>query len=127
MNSFKDKDNEAKTIISMHVSDSQLVHVRNCKSTAETWKILKDQFQRKSLVRRKDLRDKMSFMRMKEGDNALEFLDKMCRLRDQILEIGGTMQEDVFCEIVLGKLPPSSIACVQHKTRLRRSIYLGRK
>ena len=31
----------------------------------------------------------------------------MCRLRDQLLDMGGTMQEDVFCEIVLGKLLPS--------------------
>ena len=34
---FKDKDNEARAIISMHVSDSQLVHVRHCKSAAEAW------------------------------------------------------------------------------------------
>ena len=104
---FKDKDNEARAIISMHVSDSQLVHVRHCKSAAEAWEALKNQFQRKSLVRRIDLRDKISFMRMKEGESALEFLDTICRLRDQLLEMGGTMQEDVFCEIVLGKLPPS--------------------
>ena len=46
-------------------------------------------------------------MRMKMGENALEFLDTMCRLRDQLFEMGGTMQEDVFCEIMLGKLPSS--------------------
>ena len=31
----------------------------------------------------------MSYMRMQEGENALEFLDKMGRLRDQLLEMGG--------------------------------------
>ena len=104
---FKEKDNEARAIISMHVSDSQLIHVRNCRTAAGAWKTLKDQFQRKSLVRRIDLRDKISYTRMQEGDNALEFLDKICRLRDQLLEMGGTMSEQVFCEIVLGKLPSS--------------------
>ena len=104
---FKEKDDEARAIISIHVSDNQLIHVRNCKSAAEAWEALKNQYQRKSLVRRIDLRDKMSYMRMQEGENALEFLDKMCRLRDQLLEMGGLMPENVFCEIVLGKLPHS--------------------
>ena len=63
---------------------------------AEAWKALKHQFQRKSLVRRIYLRDKMSFMRMKGGENALEFFDTMIRLRDQLLEMRGNMQEDVF-------------------------------
>ncbi len=104
---FKEKDNETRAIISIHVSDNQLVHVRNCKSASEAWEALKNQFQRKSLVRRIDLRDKMSYMRMKEGENALDFLDQMCRLRDQLLEMGGSMPENDFCEIVLGKLPAS--------------------
>eukprot|EP00794_Sanderia_malayensis_P013261 gene13261-14625_t len=104
---FKEKDSEARAIISLHVSDNQLVHIRNCKSAEELWKLLKDRFQRKSLVKRIDLRDKISFTRMQEGDNALEFLDKMCRLKDELIEMGGMMEEQVFCEIVLGKLPSS--------------------
>ena len=57
---FKEKDDEARAIISIHGSDNQLIHVRNCKSAAEAWEALKNQYQRKSLVRRIDLRDKMS-------------------------------------------------------------------
>ena len=34
----------------------------------------------------------MSYMRMQEGDNALESLDEMCRLRDQLLEMGAWVQ-----------------------------------
>ena len=29
---------------------------------------------------------------------------KICRLRDQLLEIGSSMPENMLCEIVLGKL-----------------------
>ena len=84
--SCKDKDNKAQAIISMHVSDSQVIHVRHCKLAAEVWGALKNQFQRKSLVRRIDLRDKMYVMRMKEGENTLEFLDTIC-----LLEMEGSM------------------------------------
>ena len=51
---FKEKDDETRAITSIHVSDNQFVHVRNCKSAAETWKALKNQFQRKCLERRID-------------------------------------------------------------------------
>ena len=49
----------------------------------------------------------MSYLRMKKGENALEVLEKICRLRDQLLEIRGSMPENVFYEIVLGKFAPS--------------------
>ena len=41
---FKEKYNEAIAIISIHVSDSQLLHARNCKSAAEAWEALRNQF-----------------------------------------------------------------------------------
>eukprot|EP00794_Sanderia_malayensis_P002022 gene2022-2299_t len=62
---FKEKDSEARAIISLHVSDNQLVHIRNCKSAEEMWKLLKEQFQRKSPVKRINLKDKISFTRMR--------------------------------------------------------------
>ena len=38
----------------------------------------------------------MSYMRMQEGENALEVLDKMCRLRDQLLEMGARCPKIIF-------------------------------
>lgn len=93
---FKEKDDEARAIISIHMSDNQLIDDRNCKSTAEAWEAFKNQYQRKSLVWRIDLKDKISYMRMQEGENALEVLDKICRLRNQLLEMGGLSQKMYF-------------------------------
>ena len=73
---FKEGD-EARAIILIHVNDNQSVHVRNCKSAANKWKALKNQFQRKSLVRRIELREQMLYLRMQEGENALCFLDEI--------------------------------------------------
>ena len=44
----------------------------------------------------------MSYMRMQ-----VDFLDEKCRLIDHLLEMGGSMPKNDFCEIVLGKLPTS--------------------
>ena len=71
------------------------------------WKKLADQFEKKTLVTRLDLRRKLHSLRLKDGDSAQEHIKVMTELFDALSVAGETVSEEDRVVYLLASLPES--------------------
>lgn len=101
------KDKKALATICLSIKDSELVHVRTCKTSAEAWKKLGEVYETKGLARRLFLRRKFFTIQLQEGESMQEHINKVTTLAEQLEAIGATISDDDIAMTLLCSLPES--------------------
>lgn len=101
------KDKKALATICLSVKDSELVHVRSCKTSAEAWKKLEEVYETKGLARRLFLRRKFFTAQLQDGESMQEHINKVTTLSEQLEAIGAKISDEDIAMTLLCSLPQS--------------------
>jgi hypothetical protein len=101
---FDKEAHQAHAVICLAVEDSQLVHVRNSENAADAWKALKDQFNKVSLLQKVRLRQKYYGLRLQDGDDLTEHINKLKQLHDELRDLGAEIEDNELAMTLLGSL-----------------------
>ena len=80
--SQKVRDKKVLPTIYLSVKDSELVHVRACKTAAEAWQKLAEVYENKGLARKLFLRCKFFTLQLHEGDSMQQHINKAMTLAE---------------------------------------------
>ena len=105
--SWKVRDRKALATICLSVKDSELVHVRTCKTSAEAWKKLAEVYETKGLARKLFLRRKFFTIQLQERDSMQQHINKVMTLAEQLEGIGAPVNDEDIAMTLLCSLPES--------------------
>ena len=74
---YNRREKKAFAILALNHSDSQLSHIRSCKTSTEAWATLCNIHEAKSLANILFLRPKFFTIKMEEDDDMLEHINKV--------------------------------------------------
>ena len=97
----------AKGLIRLCLTDSILINVHEEPFGKRLWKKLSEIYQAKLLVNKIFLRKKLYSLRMEEGGQIFEHLERFNMLVTQLTSVGVPMDEEERCQILLCSLPDS--------------------
>ena len=103
--SFDKRDRKALATIVLNLEDSQLLHIRSCKSSAEAWSKLEEVFETKSLANRLFLRRKFFTAQMDEANSMISHINKVRSMAQQLEAIGAEVREEDIVMTLLSSLP----------------------
>jgi hypothetical protein len=98
-------DTAARAIIVLALADSLLSVVRSCTTAKETWDVLADRFNSRSLSNVVFLRRKFINARMHKGDSMGAHLGKVKDLYHRLCSIGANIPESDLVLVILSSLP----------------------
>lgn len=101
------REKKAFAILALNLSDSQLSHIRSCKTPAEAWAKLCNIHEAKSLVNILFLRRKFFTIKMEENDDMLAHINKVKALADQLNGADVNITDGDIVMTLLESLPPS--------------------
>ena len=107
MQAYLRREKKAFAILALNLSDSQLAHIRSCKTPAEAWAKLCNIHEAKSLANILYLRRKFFTVKMEEEDDMLAHINKVKALADQLNGANVTITEGDIVMTLLESLPPS--------------------
>lgn len=102
---WKKRDNKALATICLSVEDSQLVHVKDARSSFEAWSSLKNHHEKSSLANRLFLRKRMYSTRLERGGNMEEHISSVVMLADQLRNSGDKISDAEVVTVLLCSLP----------------------
>jgi gag-polypeptide of LTR copia-type len=125
------KDKKALATISLTIKDSELVHVRTCKSSSEAWKKLAEVYETKGLARRLYLRRKFFTMQFQDnGEESMqEHINNATILAEQLDAIGAPVTDEDIAMTLLSSLPESYenlIVALESKTEISAEFVRSR-
>ena len=100
-------DRKAKGLIKLCLVDSILINFHEEPTIKNPWKKLSEIYQEKLLVNKIFLSNKLYSLRMEEGGQISEHLEKFNMLVTQLTSVGVLMDEEERCQILLCLLPDS--------------------
>jgi len=83
------KDNQAFTIITLNIKDSQIPHIQDCTTAKEVWNALKKVHQGIRANGRMVLMQRLWALRMCDGDNLAKHLNQFRELANQVQGLSG--------------------------------------
>lgn len=93
---FTKRDNQALAQIILTLSNAQLVHVRNAKSSHDAWTNICSAFQAKGLAAKVYLRRQFFTIKFQDGSSMQDHLNKVRDLADQLAEMeAGVSDQDL--------------------------------
>ena len=95
------------TIIATSLLDKELVHIKGCKGLAEAWRMLCIIHVTKSLSNILFIRRKFFTIKMDEGTDILDHINKVKSLANQLTCLEVPMKEEDVVITLLDSLPPS--------------------
>jgi hypothetical protein len=99
------RSRKALAIICLAISDSQLVHVRHCKTAREAWVRLSEVHQARGLAARLFLRRKFFTLQMASGTAMQDHIAKVTMMAEQLSAIGAPVQQEDIVMVLLCSLP----------------------
>jgi hypothetical protein len=72
----------------MYVKDNIILHIRECKTSHETWETLKGLYETMNTNRVLFLKSKLLSIKMEENENISKFLSRIKELKDKLGDIG---------------------------------------
>lgn len=85
---WEKRENKAKVFLRMSVKDNIIPHIRDCKTSKETWDILKGLYQTANTNRVLFLKSKLLSIKMEENENVTNFISRIKDLKDKLGDIG---------------------------------------
>ena len=98
---------KALAIIAMNLVDKEMLHIKGCTGPAEAWETLCNIHETKSLSNILFLRRKFFTIKMEEGTDILEHINKVKSLADQLLVLEVPLRGEDVVMTLLDSLPPS--------------------
>lgn len=100
-------DRNARALICLNISDSQIAHVRHSKSAKETYDQLKSVHERVNLTNKLYLLRKLYSIKYVESVKMQEHINSVLELAEKLRSIGEVIQDDNLIAILLCSLPNS--------------------
>lgn len=104
---FADLDQKALASITLNVKASQLVHIKNCKTSNEAWLKLEKLYEHKGPARKVSLFKKLLHTKASETHSIKEHVETFMDVVEKLQELKITIQEEVITIILLCSLPSS--------------------
>ncbi len=104
---WEEKDRLALSLIRACVSPSILDLVLGCKTSADAWKALSANFEKKGLMELISVRRKLLQAQYSDGDDLEEWLREMSKLRTRLSTLGNPMPDKEFSITLITGLPGS--------------------
>ena len=95
------RENKAKVLLRMSVKDSIIPHIREAKTSAETWTTLKDLYETSNTNRLLFLKTKLLGMKMDANESVSSFLGRLKEVKDKLGDIGEKVSSTDLVTITL--------------------------
>jgi hypothetical protein len=82
------RETKMKVLLRMSVKDNIIPHIRECKTSHETWETLKGLYETTNTNRVLFLKSKLLSIKMGENENISNFLSRIKDLKDKLGDIG---------------------------------------
>ena len=100
-------DGRVKSILLFSISDSQLIHIRKCTTSYETWNVLKQHHQKSSLFSKVILFKKICQTVYDDNESMVDHINNMKGLFDKLTLIGEEVSDSMIVAFLLSSLPES--------------------
>jgi hypothetical protein len=104
---FKKNQARAKRITFDSVKDNIMPVIAPLKTAKECFDTLFNLYEKKAPSQKRVLKNKLRTLKMEKDDTIASFFTKISQLRDQLLVIGITIDDDDLIQTVVDGLPPS--------------------
>jgi hypothetical protein len=100
-------DQKALATICLAIGDSELIHVRMCRTSAEAWIKLQTTFVQKGLSRQIYLRRQLYTLKLSEGDTIQQHINRLGEIVEQLANVGIETTDSDIAMSLLASLPES--------------------
>ena len=104
---FKKNQAKAKRIIFDSLKDSIMLVVAPLKTIKECFDTLTNLYEKKAPSQKRVLKNKLQTLKMEKDETIASFFTKILQIRDQLLMIGVTVEDDDLVQTVVDGLPPT--------------------
>jgi hypothetical protein len=80
---WEKRENKAKVLLRMSVKDSKILHIRDCKTSNDTWTTLKDLYETKNTNQVLFLKSKLLYIKMEENESVSTFFSRIKEFKDK--------------------------------------------
>lgn len=94
---WNDANERALTAIALSVEDSQIQHIRDCKTAKEQWEALKDVHEKDTTGNRVHLLRLIMKERLEEGGDAEAHISRMTELFQKLMALGTELKPEFLC------------------------------
>eukprot|EP00795_Rhopilema_esculentum_P006130 gene6130-11520_t len=105
MSKWRKGNQRALYFIGTSLESELQVHIDNVESAKEAWKVIKDQFQRVSLMQRIRLRKQYYQLEFQYGGDIHIHIRKLCELQNEMKELGESLDDKDLAMTLLASLP----------------------
>ena len=86
------------------------------KTTKECFDTLTNLYEKKAPSEKRVLKNKLQTLKMEKDETIASFFPKILQIRDQLLMIGVTVEDDDFVQTIVDGLPPVDVSSfVRHR------------
>lgn len=103
--SWKKGDNKAKSDIVLSISQSELKLIKGCETSRQVWQKLENIYQSKGPVRKATLLKQLTVLRMKDGADVREHVNKFFDTVDKLEEMEVDINKDLLTIMLLYIMP----------------------
>jgi len=100
-------DKKAQAIIGLSLSDEHLEHVRNVSSAKQMWDVIKDVFERHTLLNKLNAIRNFYTVSMQKDEKMLKYLNRVTQLASTLKSMDVTIQDEELAMSTLCGLPPA--------------------
>jgi len=98
---WEQRENKAKVLLQMTVKDNIIPHIRECKTSKETWDTLKILYEMKTTNRILYLKSKLLSIKMEENESVSDFISIIKDLKDKLSDIGESISSTDLVTVTL--------------------------
>jgi arsenate reductase-like glutaredoxin family protein len=99
------RDSKAYCYITLCIENSQITHIKNCKTAKEAWTSLKKHHQKPTMSSKIRLQRKLYRAELKKGDNDIEaHLNMLFEIMDELADLGHELKDKDKIGIILASL-----------------------
>lgn len=95
---------EAKSVLSLSVEESIIVHIRYAKGALEIWNILQNLYEDKGLLRKTSLLRALMSVRLEEANSMQAYVEEIMELSNRLNGIGFEIGDEWLAAILLAGL-----------------------
>ena len=106
LNTFNEKDEQARAMIGLCVEDNQLVHIRNQETAKQAWNALNQYHERNTLGNKVTIMRKICGLKLAENGSVETHLNELTNLFQKLTDLGeNQLNESWRVAITLSSLP----------------------
>ena len=103
--SFAKKNQKALSVITQHLSDRLIKHIKHLRSASDAWMKLKELHESKQITNRLTLRLQFISIRMAPGSDMLDHINKVRDLASQLRDTGVKLDDEEIIAVIFLSLP----------------------